>query len=107
MRSHPRPRGTIPPMIDDYTQVVGRAFVEPYTPDLRALVRVCGDHFEQHGDPRGTLIALGEARFDAHGRAGYNLQYEVDQHVLAHHVAELGDAAPLVRTSRTLALEWR
>jgi hypothetical protein len=94
-------------MIDDYTQVVGRAFVEPYTPDLRALVRVCGDHFEQHGDPRGTLIALGEARFDARGREGHLLQYEVDQHVLAHHVDELGDAAPLVRTARTLALEWR
>lgn len=94
-------------MIDDYTAVVGRAFVEPYTPDLRALVRVCGDHFEQHGDPRGTLIALGEARFDARGREGYQLQHEVDQHVLAHHAGELGDAAPLVRTARTLALEWR
>jgi hypothetical protein len=94
-------------MIDDYTQVVGRAFVEPYTPDLRALVRVCGDHFEQHGDPRGTLIALGEARFDARGRAGHLLQYEVDQHVLAHHADELGDAAALVRTARTLVLEWR
>lgn len=94
-------------MIDDYQQVVTRAFVEPYTPELRALVRVCGDHFEQTGDPRGTLIALGEARFDARGREGYRLQRAIDQHVLDFHAHELGDATAWVRTARTLALEWR
>ena len=94
------------PMIDAYPEVVARAFDEPYTPDLRALVRVCGDHLEQHGEPRGTLIALGEARFDARGREGHALQREVDQHVLAFHGYELGDAVALV-APRTLTLAWR
>jgi len=94
-------------VLDDYVQVTTRAFEEPYTDEIRALVRVCGDHFEQHGDPRGTLIALGEARYDVDGKRAHELQYEIDQHVLAHHEAELGPLAPFVRKPRTCVLEWR
>jgi hypothetical protein len=94
-------------VLDDYAQVTARAFDEPYVDDLRALVRVCGDHFEQHGDPRGTLIALGEAHYDTRGKRAHELQYEIDQHVLVHHEAELGPLAPFVRKPRTCVLEWR
>ncbi len=94
-------------MIDDYLVVSGRAFEEPYLDDLRALVRVCGDHFEHHGDPRGTLIALGEARYDATGPRAHELQSAIDAHVLVHHDNELGALADLVRKPRTCVLEWR
>lgn len=95
-------------MIDDYAAIVARAFDEPYLDELRALVRVCGDHFEQHGDPRGTLIALAEAHHDATGGRVHELQRELDAHVLAHHEGELGaELAALVRRPHTCMLGWR
>jgi hypothetical protein len=94
-------------VLDDYAAVVARAFAEPYTDELRALVRVCGDHFEHHGDPRGTLIALGEARHDATDRRARELQNSIDAHVLAYHQAELGGLADYVKQPRTCVLTWR
>jgi hypothetical protein len=94
-------------VIDDYEIVSARAFAEPYLDELRALVRVCGDHFESHGDPRGTLIALGEARYDATGKRAHELQDAIDAHVLAHHAAEIAGIEDMVRAPRKCTLEWR
>jgi hypothetical protein len=93
-------------VLDDYEVVAARAFAEPYAEELRALVRVCGDHFEQHGDPRGTLIALGEARYDATGARAHELQIALDSHVLAHHAGELGALVDVLRAQR-FTLDWR
>jgi len=94
-------------VIDDYDVVSARAFAEPYLDELRALVRVCGDHFETHGDPRGTLIALGEARHDATGKRAYELQDAIDAHVLVHHRAEIAGIEDVLGVRRTCTLEWR
>jgi hypothetical protein len=94
-------------LLDDYEVIAARAFDEPYLGELRDHVRVCGDHFESHGDPRGTLIALGEARYDATGVRARELQREIDQHVVTFHESELGTAARLFAKPRTCVVEWR
>ncbi|MCG8425357.1 MAG: hypothetical protein MJE77_46345 [Proteobacteria bacterium] len=94
-----------------YHDCVMRLYDAPGDPEVRDAMLVFGDVLQTEGDPRGELVALGDALSQAR-RAGdralqKELQTSIDSHIDTHRRDLLGPLDWLRQFERAIALEWR
>src|SRR5687767_12346418 len=93
--------------LTDYEELAARSFEEHHDPELRAAVQVCADALGQIDDPRGPLISYEYALYDAEPKRALELRRAMHAHASEHAEALLGAAAVLLKSSRSIACEWR
>lgn len=95
--------------LDDYEELSARSFEEHHDPELRAAIQVCADALAQIDDPRGPLISLEYALYEAKDRRrAIELRKAMYAHAKQHAKELFGEgAAPMLQVERSLGPEWR